>query len=120
MSKIINITIPEWAFLDGNTHDGNLLEKRVVIFHSKSLSVIEMFNRDSVVLYLEPGVPSYKFKNTHTDEPDENLIAVVHYCAKFDTRKERERIKRDILIPCAKWYCEYCEWEDRNIASDMP
>lgn len=29
-----------------------------------------------------------------------------------------ELIKNEIMVPAAKWYCEYCEWEDYNILKD--
>jgi hypothetical protein len=117
MQKRIDLTLPEWAFLDAHTHEGNALGNRTIIYHVRSATVIEILDRDLDVFGLKPGGLWYKFKNTRSGGRGENLIAVVHYCATLDVGRDRDLIKAEVLIPCARWYCDYCDWEDQNILS---
>jgi hypothetical protein len=111
MKKRIELNLPEWAFLDCNTHLGNELGNRTVILHVRSASVIEIFDIDREVLYLDKGAVSFAFKNY----AGESLIAVLHYCTTLDKDTDRGMIVEQVLIPCAEFYADYTEWEDRNM-----
>ncbi|MCD8176727.1 MAG: hypothetical protein LUE98_04605 [Tannerellaceae bacterium] len=50
--KMIDLTLPEWLFLDGNTHEGRTLGNRTVILHVRSATVIEIFDRENEVFKL--------------------------------------------------------------------
>ena len=45
----------------------------------------------------------------------EKLVAALHYCAILDNVFDKHMIINEILIPCAKFYDDYCKWEDKNI-----
>ena len=106
---MIELTLPEWAFLDAHSHLGNLLNGRTVILHIRSMTIIEIFDTDKALL--NEDILKVSFKNTNTGE---QLIAALH----FSTTIESKPMLIDILKKCAAWYCDYCDWEDNNIISD--
>lgn len=111
----IELTLPTFAFVEGSWHEKkDILSGRIVILHVRSASVIEIFDREDVAL--NPEVFTYKFIYTNQFGIQEPLIAALHYCATLDVNRDREMIKNEIMRPAAQWYCQYCEWEDKNIA----
>lgn len=99
------LSLPEWVFLDGTSHEGNKLEQRTVILHVRSMTVIEILNVDESLL--NEDVLKVSFKNSVTGE---KLIAALH----FSTTIEGRDLLIDILKKCAVWYCDYCDWEDEQ------
>lgn len=106
---MIELTLSEWAFLDAYSHLGDQLPGRTVILHIRSMTIIEILEADKVLL--NEDTLKVSFKNTSTGE---QLIAVLH----FSTTVESKPVLIDILKKCATWYCEYCDWEDKNIIDD--
>lgn len=102
---MIELTLPEWAFLDAHSHLGDQLPDRTVILHIRSMTVIEIFDTDKVVL--NEDTLKVSFKNTSTNE---KLIAALHFSMTVDDKV----LITDILKKCASWYCDYCDWEDLN------
>lgn len=118
MSKMIDLTLPAFAFVEGSSHEkNNELDGRNVILHIRSASVIEILDRDSLIGVKE-GVLTYKFCYTNFVGVKEEMIALLHYCTTLDMIANAELIKNEIMKPAAKWYCEYCKWEDNNILED--
>ncbi len=116
MNNIQELNLPEFAFLDANVCDKNELQGRTVILHVRSASVVEIFDREDV--FLKQGTISFKFSYTNSFGIREPMIAALHYCATLDVNTDGNLIKELILKPCAKWYCNYCEWEDNNIINE--
>lgn len=116
--KMIEFDLPEFAFIEGSSHElgGNPLDGRIIILHTRSASVIEIFDRKKVVL--EEGVLSYKFKFTNSLGIEEPMIAALHYCATLDKSADVKMIKQEIMKPLAMWYCQYCEWVDKIIIDE--
>lgn len=114
MNNIRELTLPEFAFVESSGHEkgGGLLEGRIVILHIRSASVIEIFDRDNIVL--NDDVLTYKFSYINCLDIKEPMIAVLHYCATLDIGTDSNMIKEEIIKPAAKWYCDYCTWEDNN------
>lgn len=106
--------LPEWAFLNAHSHLGNPLDERTVILHTRSSSVIEIIDRDNDGFIPVDGVLIFNFKYTNQFRV-ERLSAILHYCTTLDKDADRDLIINEILRPCAKWYCDYCAWEDSNI-----
>lgn len=103
---MIELTLPEWAFLDAHSHLGDKLEGRTVILHIRSMTVVEILDADRSLL--NEDTLKVSFANTTTGE---KLIAALH----FSTTVESRDLLIDILKGCATWYCDYCDWEDNNI-----
>lgn len=109
--KTINLTLPDFAFLD-DAQDGQLSERNVIL-HVRSASVVEILERGKAMLY--DDVLTYKFSYTNPCGIAEPMVAVLHYTATLDKDKDPDLIKRKILKPAAQWYCRWAEWEDKNI-----
>ena len=112
MSDVQELILPAFAFVESSEHDGNALAGRNVILHVRSASLVEVFERDKVSL--NPEATSFNFVNNLSFGVKERLTIVLHYSATLDAA-DREMIINEILIPAARWYCDYCDWEDKNI-----
>lgn len=112
--KGIELTLPEFAFIESSGHDGDKLQGRNVILHTRSASVLEVFQTDKV--YIKQNTVSFDFNNTNNFGIKEYLTIALHYCATLDAQRDATTIKEQILIPAARWFCDYCDWEDKNIA----
>lgn len=105
--------LPEWAFLDASTHEGDCLDGRTVVLHIRSATVIEIFEERERV-NITPGALFVDFH--YRNSP---MKAVVHYSATLSLSRDSEYIKNNVLLPCAKWYRDYCEWEDRGFVGEI-
>lgn len=62
MAQLINFALPEFAFLDGNSHEGNTLEGRTVIQHIRSYTIMEALALDEVgQLALKDTTKTFEF-----------------------------------------------------------
>ena len=113
-NKIINVNLPEWAWLSGGEHEknGDQLDGRDVVLHVRSASVIEFFEADNFVPNGNVQSHTFSYKNAYGQT--ERHIAVLHYCAGTQDKD----IISDILVAATEWYCKYMEWEDNNIIAD--
>ena len=119
MRQLEERALPEWAFLDAHSHLGDELSDRTLILHVRSASVIEIIDADNDGFIPVEGVLMFNFQNIGAFGVVENLIAILHYCQTLDFEKDKQFIIKEILKPCAMWYCDYCEWEDKNIIEDL-
>lgn len=115
MDRLIDVTLPEWVWLNGGEHekDGDPLEGRNVIMHVRSATVIEFFLEDDFV-EASDSVLKYPFAYMNLAGIKERHVAVLHFSAAVDDRE----ILFDILKKAALWYCEYMMWEDDNIKNE--
>jgi len=61
MEKKFDLSLPEWVFLDGNSHLGNMLEGRDVLQHIPSFTILELFMLDEKTIVLSPPVKTLLF-----------------------------------------------------------
>lgn len=113
MEKIINLNLPEFAFVDSSGHDGDILKNRNVIIHTRTASIIEICESDKV--FFLKDVITFNFINTNSLGTKEKMTALLHYSATLDKNSDKQEIIERVLVPTAKWFCDYCDWEDRNI-----
>ena len=116
MEKKIELTLPAFAFLEDSGHDGNALQGRNVIMHVRSASVVEILERDKCGL--KEGVVKKNFTYTNRYGLEEKMVAVLHFCMTLDSVADREMIINEVLIPAVKWYCDWADWEDKNIEEE--
>lgn len=115
MEKLVNLTLPEFAFVEGSEHEkNNILSGRTVILHIRSASVVEILDKDNT--FLTEGTLAYNFSFVNSFGIKEPMVATLHYSATLDKDADREMIIKEIMKPAAQWYCEYAKWEDENIA----
>lgn len=113
MENTVNLNLPAFAFVEGSDHEDNILKGRNVILHIRSASVIEIFERDNV--NFNEGTLIYNFSYLNFVGFKEPMVAALHYSATLDVIADRDMIKKEILKPAAKWYCDYQLWVDNNL-----
>lgn len=113
MNELVNLKLPEFAFLDANVFDVDELKGRNLILHIPSMSIVEIFDRGDVVL--NENVITHKFSYTNLYSIKEPMISALHLCSTYDREKDIELIKNKVLIPTCLWFCRYQKWEDKNI-----
>ncbi|WP_277099121.1 hypothetical protein [Coprobacter secundus] len=116
--KTTSLTLPEFAFVEGSEHEegGDPLYGRNVIIHNRTASVMEVFLKEDVVL--EDDVVSLNFSNKNSFGIKERMTIALHYSSTLDKVIDRAMIIEEVLKPAAKWYCDYCDWMDKNISND--
>ena len=115
--EIRDLSLPEFAFLDDDASDSPVLRGRTVILHVRSASVMEVLERDTA--RIKDGVLSYEFTNVTAHGVRQEYVLALHYCATLDAERDRGAIIRHIMKPAAKWYGDYCDWEDARIGRGM-
>lgn len=117
MDRLVNLTLPEFAFVEGSEHEkNNILSGRIVILHIRSASVVEILDRDDA--FITEGTLIYNFAFVNSFGVKEPMVATLHYSATLDKDADREIIIKKIMKPAAQWYCEYAKWEDENIRKE--
>lgn len=119
MKKLVELNLPEFAFVEGSMHENpDILKGRDVILHVRSASIVEILERDNVIL--KDGVVKHNFVNTNKYGIREKLVAVLHFSATFDDKDDYGEIIEKVLKPAAKWYCDYADWEDEQGDDILP
>lgn len=110
--RAIELTLPSFAFLDGNSPKGDTLENRMVILHVRTASVLEFFHD---VVLLKDNVISKRFSYIDRYGVEELITCAVHYSPLVE---EVELVLSEIVEPAIVWYKQYLDWEDINIVKD--
>lgn len=113
MAKIIDLTLPEFAFVESTPHDGDHLYGRNVILHTRTASIVEVFDSKNVVP--KEGVISFNFTNRNKLGLPEPLTMLLHYSATLDITTDKQEILKRVMVPAAQWYCDYCDWIDDEV-----
>lgn len=115
----MELIIPDFSFIEAGGHEKiNVLKGRNVVFHRPSMSVVEMLCTDDMDVLLHEGTPRLEFYYDDLLGEREHFLAALNVCMIYDKETELDEIRNKVLIPCAKWYCEYMEWEDGNLLKD--
>ena len=117
MEKIVNLNLPEFAFVESSGHDGDKLKGRNVVIHIRTASIVEFFEEDKV--FPLPNVISFSFVNTNRLGVKERMTALLHYSATLDSLMDKQEIIDRVMTPASKWFCDYCDWEDDNILEEL-
>ncbi len=112
MKKQVNLTLPEWAFLETTSHLGNTLEGRTILQHIRSYTVMEIFDTDSETVQINPEVKQRAFTHENFGLITENLLIVVHFSLAEYAELD------DIIDKAIDFYCKYSDWEDNNIITE--
>lgn len=115
--KITNYTLPEFVFLDGNSHEGNSLEDRTVLQHIRSYTILEVVDLDETIQFSFTQ-PTYEFEHTNRFGIIEKHMFVLHLSLAAEEGMPVNDTLTEIFEKCMKWYKDYLAWEDRNIDSD--
>lgn len=114
MKKLIDLTLPPFAFVESGGHDGNELDGRNVVLHVRSASIIEMLPREDLVMTMSDDVITHEFSFVNYLGIEEHHVALLHYSGTLDAVIDRQIIIDEIMKPAADWFSLYCVWEDSN------
>lgn len=111
MAEIVNLTLPEWAWMHGGDHElgGDPLRGREVVLHVRSATVVEFFLTDNFVP--GPDTKYHIFSYNNTFGFNERHTVALHYSAACDD----DETLHQILVEAAKWYCGFMDFEDSVI-----
>lgn len=70
--ELIDLTLPTFAWFDGNSHNGNLLENREVFIHIPTKTIFEVFCLDEIQVMIEARSTDFKFEGL-------NYRITIHY-----------------------------------------
>ncbi|HLP03862.1 MAG TPA: hypothetical protein VK152_00395 [Paludibacter sp.] len=112
MKKQTNLTLPEWAFLDGTSQLGNTLEGRDVLLHVRTNTVIEIFATNEMQVKLRPGTTQKQYEYKDVFGINEHFTLAVHFSAvEFGALDE-------VLDKAWEFFTGYMDWEDKNIMDE--
>jgi len=109
MERELNITLPEWVFLDGNSHLGDTLENRVLLQHIQSYTIMELFLLEENPIILNPAIKTKEFIHTNIFRLEEKHLIAVHFSLAAT-------IELDWIMDRAiEFYKLYLDWEDTSL-----
>lgn len=121
MKKMIELTLPEFAFLQGFGDDE--LRGRDIITHIRSASVMEVFetgqawfNEDTLTLSFNRF--NHIIETKTGVECEEKFVMALHSSPLLDIKADKDMILNDIMKPAAMWYCDYCRFMD-NLCNEL-
>lgn len=103
--SLYELTIPDWAFLDGYSHEGNALEDREVLIHTPTLTIAEIIYVDKVEPYINKNIDHRSFSHNK-----ENFIIAVYKSLADDIE--------DILDQAIEWYKKEVDFMNKQILMD--
>jgi len=109
MEKELNITLPEWAFLDGHSHLGDMLEDRVILQHIQSYTIMELFILDENGIVLNPSMKTKEFSYTNIFGITEKHLIAVHFSLAAAVELDW------ILVRAIEFYVLFLDWEDNSL-----
>lgn len=115
--ELINYTLPEFCFLDANSHEGNALEDRTVIQHIRSYTIMEVVALDEIE-DISFTNPTHKFTYRNCFGIIEQHMLIVHFSLLWEIGMPVNDELKEVFEKTAKWYCDYLTWEDQNIDND--
>ena len=107
--KKIDLTLPEWAFLEGTSHLGNTLEGRDILQHIRSYTMLEVFALDDLYVKLHPKIKTKEFTYKNRYGIEEKHIFAIHFSLAADFELET------VLDKAVDFYCKYLDWMDKTI-----
>jgi len=105
----LNLTIPEWVFLDGNSHLGDTLENRVILQHIPSFTIMEIIALDENTLEVNSTVKMKEFWYTNIYGKSERHLLVVFVSQSDDPELD------EIVDKAIEFYKLFMDWEDNSL-----
>lgn len=107
--QLISLTLPEFCFLSDDI-DGELMGRNVIM-HVRSVSVVEIIERENVYYY-EPDTLYHKFDYANMFGEVERLVAMLHFSATLDKEMDREFLMEKVIEPACEFYMEFAKLAD--------
>lgn len=115
--ELINYTLPEFCFLDANSHEGNALEDRTVIQHIRTYTIMEVVALDEIEHY-NFNTPMHEFTYRNSLGITEQHMLFVHFSLVWEMGMPLNDELKEVFEKTVQWYCDYLTWEDQNISDD--
>lgn len=109
MENELNTTLPEWVFLDGNSHLGNSLEDRILLQHIQSYTILEFFLELDEPIVLNEAMKTKKFTHKNIFGETENHIIAIHF--SLATTMELNWI----MDRAIEFYKLFMDWQDASL-----
>jgi hypothetical protein len=109
MENEIDFNLPEWVFLDGNSHLGDTLEDRVLLQHNPSFTIMEIFILGENHVELDLSVKSKEFTYLNVFGEFETHLIAVHFSLVGDIELDR------LLDEAIEFYKLFMDWEDTSL-----
>jgi len=109
MENEIDFSLPEWVFLDGNSHLGDTLDDRVILQHNPSFTIMEIFIQSENPVVIDSSVKSKEFTYSNVFGEIETHLIAVHF--SLDGEFEINRI----LDEAIEFYKLFMDWEDTSL-----
>ena len=113
--ELIALTLPEFAFLSDDLNGE--LRGRNVIMHIRSMSIIEIIERENVYYY-EKDTLYRKFDYINVWGEVEKLVAMLHVCATLDKVVDGDYIMQNIIEPACEYYMKFATMADQEMMED--
>lgn len=122
MKKMIELNLPEFAFLEGYG-EADELYGRYVILHVRSASVMEIFSEGDVFFNEDVLTMPFKRLNFFLEsmtgrECEEKYIMLLHHSPLLDILADKEMIIKEIMKPASMWFNDYCTFMDNSIREE--
>lgn len=108
MDNELDLTLPEWAFLEGRSHLGDTLEDRVLLQHIQSYTIIEFILKEEDVA-LNPEIKTHIFAYKNIFGIEEQHYVIVHFT--LATPVELDWIKERAI----EFYKHFMDWQDASM-----
>lgn len=109
MKQKIDLTLPEWVFLDAACHTGNALEGRDVLLHVRTHTMLEFFNQTDTQVQLKSEVKQKQFYYKNKYGVIENYKIAIHYSlVEFSNLDE-------VIDNAIAFFKEWMTWMDGTI-----
>lgn len=109
MEKELDLSLPEWVFLDGNSHFGNLLEGRDILQHIPSYTILELFMLEEGTIVLNPPVKIKEFNHLNVFGDNEKHLIALHFSLADDSEIDM------IMDKAIEYYRAFMDWEDQSL-----
>jgi hypothetical protein len=100
---MVNYNLPEWNFLNGNSHECDYLQERTIILHLPSFTILEVIKIDKIK-EISDKIPVFQFQVANKFDKLESLQFYIHCTLSNDLSS--------ILRDSAIWYSNYLEGEE--------
>lgn len=105
----MNLELPEWVFLDGNSHLGNTLESRILLQHLASHTIFELFLLDELPEEEDNVLKTKVFTFVNIWGETEIHLIAAHFTLASD--KELDEIIKSAI----DFYKKFMDWEDASM-----
>ncbi len=109
MEKELDLTLPEWAFLDGNSHLGDTLEGRNVLQHIPSYTIMEFFPLLEDAIGHNLTIKTKEFTYTNIFEAKEKHLLAIHFTLATDFELDW------IMHQAIEFYKLFMDWQDNSL-----